>query len=254
MEVMIRDRAVQNIPLLELSSKNDIHKKSVLFILHVYLGRKESCLEIGYRFAKKHFLVILFDAHLHGELETAEFRNSDSLEKASRFLEVMQKTTDSISAISTEYENEGFADIRRTGLLGFSMGGNIVYNYLSRGENSNIKAAVCFVSTVAWKSAFDRYRKQTPGADKYLTEEIMDATERTQPLNSLANFKDVPLLMLNGEKDETASIEEARQYYSRLKAIYSRKSHVKLIEYEDIGHEITNEMLDEAETWIQRFL
>lgn len=254
MEIMIRDRTVQNIPLLELSSRNDIHKKPVLFILHGYLGRKESSLEIGYRFVKKHYLVVLPDAYLHGDLETAEFRNSDSLEKASRMLEIMQNTTDFISAILREYQNEGFTDIRGTGLLGFSMGGNIVYNYLSRGENSNIKAAVCVVSTVAWKSAFDRYRKQTPGADKYLTEEIMDATERTQPLNSLANFKDVPLLMLNGEKDETASIEEARECYSRLRAIYSKKSHVKLIEYKELGHEITSEMTDEAEAWIQKFL
>lgn len=254
MEIVIRDRTVQNIPLLELSSKNEIYKKPILFILHGYLGRKESGLEIGYRFAKKHSLVILFDAYLHGELETAEFRNSDLLEKASRMLEIMQKTTDSISTILTEYENEGFADITRTGLLGFSMGGNIVYNYLSRGENSNINAAVCFISTPAWKNAFDRYRKQTPGADKYLTQEIMDTVERTQPSNSLANFKDVPLLMLNGEKDEKASIEEARECYSRLRAIYSKKSHVKLIEYKEVGHEITSEMLDEAEAWIHKFV
>ncbi len=254
MEVMIRDRVIQSIPLLELSSKNDIHKRPVLFILHYYLGRKESCLEIGYRFAKKDYLVILFDAYLHGELETAKFKNSDSLEKAGRFLQIMQKTTDSISAILTEYQNEGLADVRTTGLLGLSMGGNIVYDYLSRGENSHIKAAVCLVSSPTWKGAFERYRKQTPGAEKYLTQEIMDATGRTQPSNSLANFKDVPLLMLNGEKDEKAPIEEIRECYEKLRTIYSKKSHVKLIEYEDLGHEITSEMLDEAEAWIQRFM
>lgn len=51
--------------------------------------------------------------------------------------------------------------------------------------------------------------------------------------------------------DQLIPINDVRNSYTKLQSSYDNKELIKFIEYEEIGHTVTNEMLEEAYRWIK---
>ena len=75
--------------------------------------------------------------------------------------------------------------------------------------------------------------------------------ESIEPLSYLKNFKDFPLFMLNGKIDKLIPINDVRKSYTKLQSNYNNKQLIKFTKYEEIGHTVTTEMLEEAYRWIK---
>lgn len=254
MKVIIENKHISNIPTLEMYNNDISVKKPLVFIMHGLGSAKERNLEYGYKLVQQGFFVVSFDAYMHGEQETEEFKNKNYFEKFLKVFDVVMETTKYIDILIENYKNDSRIDTNRIGLVGVSMGGFIIYNYLANNKRNNIKAAVPIISSPYWSNTSREFANKNPDASKYFDEEDLEYIKSIEPINALKAIKDFPLLMINGEKDELISIEGARESLAILKGSYSNKDRIKLIEYQDIGHERGPGMIIDAGKWLKSFV
>ncbi|SHK45972.1 alpha/beta hydrolase family protein [Paramaledivibacter caminithermalis] len=254
MKVIIESKKNSNIPTLEIYSENTFEKRPLVFIMHGLGSSKERNVEYGYRLVQQGFFAVSFDAYMHGEQGTEEFKKLGYMEKFMRVFDVVEETTKYIDTMIEAYKDDKRIDADRIGLVGISMGGFIIYNYLANNKRDNIKAAVPIISCPYWSSNAKEFVKKNPEGRKYIHKEDYEYIESIEPINSLKTMKDFPLLMLNGVKDELISIKVVRESFDMLKGNYSNKDRIKLIEYQDAGHERAGGMIIDACKWLKEFL
>ena len=71
MKLTLKGRRITGIPVLELYSEHAHEKRPLVIMMHGLAARKENVLASAYCVATQGYYTILFDAHDHGELETA---------------------------------------------------------------------------------------------------------------------------------------------------------------------------------------
>jgi len=70
-------------------------------------------------------------------------------------------------------------------------------------------------------------------------------------LNLLVNR---PILLLHGDRDSLVPVESQRNFYSEIKPMYKFKDKIEFIEYENLNHFVTTNMMEESIGWFHRFL
>ena len=254
MEIIIRDKNTAGIPLLEVFLADRAAELPILFLVHEFSASKETYLKLGYQFAKQGYFVVTFDAHLHGELETPEFRKLNFTAKLEKLFELWTGTSQYISTLVRYYKKQPPTRIRRIGLIGVSMGGFAIFHYLSQQSKDKVDVAICLNSSPSWLNIFKMMNREHPGMDRHFTEEFLRIVMQIQPSNCLEHFGAVPILILNGEKDDKISLDDLLAAVEGLKTVYPNKSHVKSIVYKGVGHKVIPPMLHESEKWLKRFL
>jgi predicted esterase len=251
MRIMIEDRKINGIPVLEVYDFNDAAPKPVVLILHGMGGCKESTLREAYRLVKEGFFVNVFDAYSHGEWQEGTARHSTKMERILDMPNIVQNTIEMIDSLIENYRHNNRADGERVGLLGRSMGGMITYAYITGERSPSVKAAVPLVATPAWVKLYH----VDPGAFKEtFDEEQLHWYEQHEPYCKLDRLRDFPLLMLNGARDPKMPIADVRDSFLEIQKRYRDKERVRLIEYEEVGHEVTSVMITEAIEWFKKYL
>lgn len=253
MWIIIEEQTINEIPVLNVYNPNSMEKLPIIMILHGFSGCKESNLQDAYRFAKEGYYVVSFDAFRHGELMDDEFKRLSKLERSRDFWNITLKTTQIINPLIDSYQANEKADYRRVGLLGRSMGGVIIYNYLTGNRHPNLKAAVPMIATPSWVSLEREYFKINEAARQYYNEAESKRIAEIEPYRKLHLVKDFPLLMLNGVNDPEMPIMEVRRSFFEMRQRYGNKELIQLMEYE-VGHQVTGEMIDQALDWFKKYL
>ena len=60
--------------------------------------------------------------------------------------------------------------------------------------------------------------------------------------------------MLHGDRDGLVPIEGQRIFYSKIKESYDNPKRIKLIEYPNLNHFVTTNMMEEAIYWFYKYL
>jgi len=250
----LTSKKISGIPVLELYSEHAHKKRPLVIMMHGLTARKENVLPYAYFVAKEGYHTILFDAAEHGELETAQFCSYSNAQKKSHVYTIIFTSSKNIDTIIEAFAGEQTVDHNRVGLIGFSMGGMIVYDYICQRRSPHVKAAIPIIATPAWGKSVSRNLAGDPDYAKHLDEEKIFQIESRQPSNFLAALKDFPLLILNGESDEIMPIDDIKEFYHRAKQHYTQGDLIQLIEYKDVGHTPTFEMTSEAIAWLKKYL
>jgi uncharacterized protein len=236
---------ISDIPLLEVSRTDGISNKPPVIMYHGYRSGKESLLQQAYYIAQHGMFAVIPDAYMHGE------RNKSNIE--ADISEVVIKTAQETNILIDAYRCE------KTGLVGYSMGGFIVYSYI--GHNTEkIKAAVSVISTPDWVSvmkteyAAEYFLRKGILPDSSQMKDLLKETEEIQPLTYYRNMVDMPLLMLNGDIDPVISLDGPQKIYGLLEPLYKNKEDIVLKVYKNIGHSHTYEMDMEAVRWLKKHL
>lgn len=247
-------KQISGIPVLELYSEHAQEKRPLVIMMHGLTARKENVLPYAYFVAKEGYHTILFDASEHGELETTQFRCYSNVQKKSHMYTIIFTSSKNIDTIIEAFADEQSVDHNRVGLIGFSMGGMMVYDYICQIRSPHVKAAVPIIATPAWGKSMRRNLAGDPEYVKHLDEEKILQIDSRQPSNFLSSLKDFPLLILNGELDEIMPIDDIKEFYHRAKQHYTQKDLIQLIEYKEVGHTPTFEMTSEAIAWLKKYL
>jgi dienelactone hydrolase len=250
MRVIIEDRKIDGIPVLELFDLDDATPKPVVLILHGLGGCKESNFREAYRLVREGFFVSMFDAYGHGEWRQGTARQLTKMERVLDLPNIISKTVEMMDTLIANYRHSDRANDERVGLLGRSMGGMIVYAYLTEDCSPYVKAAVPMVATSAW-TKLDHVASDAMAL--YNADQLRWFAEH-EPCRRLRQLPDFPLLMLNGVDDPKMPIAGVRVGFREIQKYYSIKDRVRLVEYEGVGHEVTADMITEAIAWFKKYL
>lgn len=261
MKLIIQDRKVCNIPILDIYEVNEKEKRPVVIMLHGGKGRKEKYIERALKYARSGYFVTLFDAYGHGELKDVSPKvQMTGYDKTNidKLFSVYFETSKYINIIIDAYKDIKYADPNRIALIGVSMGAKTVYYNIAKERKPGVKAAVAINGLPSWVNSVRTYVKSIPNGNEKISEnQIIEAEryiETIEPLNYAQNLNDFSLLILNGKEDKIMPVNEVKKAYARLESNYDNKELIKFIEYEGVGHVVTDEMLEEAYEWIESML
>jgi dienelactone hydrolase len=248
LRVIFEDRKISGIPVIEACDFDVIAKRPVVLILHGLGGCKESNFREAYCLVKEGFFVSSFDAYGHGEWQDGAARPLTRMERIQDMPNIIINTVKMIDSLIESYRYNKRADYERVGLLGRSMGGMITYAYITGERLPNVKAAVPLVATPAWVKL-----SQTNPIYDYDAEKLC-WFENYEPCRKFQKLNDLPLLMLNGGQDPRIPIADVRASFLEMQKYYRDPDLIRLIEYEEVGHDVTPQMLNEAFAWFQKYL
>lgn len=219
-----------------------------IILYHGWSSNKEFQRIRGLILSAVGYQVIIPDAIYHGERNPIDYNvNYDKY-----FWKIVFKNLEESDKIIKELISKYNADPNKLGVVGNSMGGITAAGIFA--HNTNIKALVVLNGSCAWKYSNEIFKKNIKVE---LTEELKeteDKISKIDPMNNLQLLKDRPILMLHGNSDSVVSIEGQRVFYKGIKPLYQDKNRIKLIEYNNLNHFVTTNMMEESIIWFYKYL
>lgn len=238
------------IPLLRLLPRDGEGKLPTIVFYHGWSSSKEVQLMRGMILASFGYQVILPDAINHGERGRVDYGNSDEVIRC--FWPTILKNMDEYARIR-DYAIENFrADEERFSVSGNSMGGftaSGIFTY-----NREIQALVVINGSANWTGANFIFKELLSGQ---LSETLIQQEKEISlidPMEHLEKLKDRPILLLHGKEDSVVDIASQRKFYKRAYEKYSDKNKISLIEYNNLNHIVSTNMMEEAVKWFEKFI
>ncbi len=255
LQMQLRNTTVKSIPVIELYRQDIGHSRlPMVMIYHGFESSKERKLQHAYIAASKGFFVVLPDAVRHGEREDTAFAALSYEQKAGFLFDIVSETALEIDKLLDHYSQQSLVDIGRCGLMGSSMGGMLIYEYLARFGHERLKTAGIIISSPDFGSIIDNSAEQNPEFYQSYSKHEAERVKAEQPLSMVRGLKNFPLLLLNAEDDPIMPINRVRDFYSHLHRHYTEKEALRMKTYHETGHQTTLDMMNESVEWMQRFL
>jgi len=250
MQIVVENKRVGHIPVLEFYNPEATGKLPMILIFHGFNGSKEHHIADGYQLARQGYYAVSLDAHLHGELGERPFVPSNVVP---RMWEVIQETADFINPLIDHYCASPPADASRVGLMGISMGGAIIFEYLPH-RRAEIKTAVCLIAGIPclWQIVLENCKPLYP--EFRITDEQVAAVLPSGMLPFLPGVSDFPILMQYGEADPLIPVGDVRLLHAQTVQNYSDENKLTLLTYPGVGHEVTAEMAARGLAWFNEYL
>mgnify|MGYP000892875781 FL=1 len=241
---------IGEIPAILFTPKGNEGLLPTIILYHGWGSNKESQRIRGFILSAVGYQVIIPDAIYHGERNPIDH---ETIEKPGKFFwETILKNLDEVGNIINELILRYHTDQDRIGVIGNSMGGFTAAGVFT--HNPKIKASVVFNGSYGWENS-NRIFKESFGIK--MTEDLKEMEGRINkldPMNNLELLKNRPILMLHGDDDSVVSIESQRIFYQRIEPLYQNKQKIKFIEYPNLNHFVTTNMMEESISWFYRYL
>jgi hypothetical protein len=251
---LLRHRLMSSVPLLELyPGDSQAGALPLAVLLHGLRSCKERKLQHAYLAAAAGFFVLIPDASRHGERLDQDFAALSEEEGGTLLVRITGETARDLHVLTERYREDPRVRPDGVSLIGTSMGGMVIYEYLRRFGTGGIASAVPIISSPAWKEMTDYIREQNPRFNEVYSpeveREVAEADPREELLSSLC---DLPLLMLNAEDDELMPIESVRRFHRELRRRYRQPDLLGLQSFAEHGHVTSEEMMQASVQWALR--
>ncbi|NLK43843.1 MAG: alpha/beta fold hydrolase [Tissierellia bacterium] len=237
---------IDNIPAILFRPKEEKEKFPTIIFYHGWSSNKQAQRIRGLILATVGFQVLIPDSIYHGERNPIDYWKNTYY-----FWEVVFKNLDESNILIEGLVNKYKADPDRISLIGHSMGG-----FTSAGifaNNPKIKSAVILNGSFTWEKYNEGLVRRL---DLEVTDKLHEIGERAKkldPFNKLESLKDRPILMLHGKKDSLVPIDNQSLFYQRIEPLYRDKEKIKLIEYPNLDHYVTTNMMEESIIWFKKY-
>lgn len=237
---------IESIPAILLRPKEEEEKFPTIILYHGWSSNKEAQRLRGLILATVGFQVLIPDSIYHGERNPIDYNSNSYL-----FWDIVFNNIDESSILIESLVNEYKADPDRISLTGHSMGG-----FTSAGiftYNPQIKSVVILNGSFTW-DYFNEFLKGKLNLE--MTEKLVEIGERAKkldPLNKLEALIDRPILMLHGQSDSLVPVDNQRLFYQKIEPLYKEKEKIKLIEYPNLNHFVTTNMMEESILWFKKY-
>lgn len=256
LDIIVSNEIVNNIPVLFVQNTKKIIKK-VIFVFHKLLEDKTYELPLAYRLAKEDYFVVICDMYGHGEHQVSN-QEMHKYEFNNVFKDIYHTAHDIryvIQYLKLNYmDTLNFSNI---GALGISIGASIalVAGYLLE----EIKYVVSIIGTCSWQyiidnSGFDSFKFHACSNPVMDYDSVREYACKHEPINNYdqSNFK--PILFLNGKLDTTISLFTVNMYVQHLREKFEEYGKGNLVElkiYNNVGHNVTAKMVNDAICWMK---
>ncbi len=248
---IIEDRiTIGKIPVILFRPKEAGELLPTIILYHGWSSNKEFQRMRGFILSSVGYQVAIPDAIYHGE------RNpllSYDIDNATRYfwntiLNNIEESQSIIEELILKYR----ADPNRIGVIGNSMGGFTAAGIFT--HNSNIKALVVFNGSCGWENFNKRFKESYEISEAYELKEIEEKVSKLNPQNNLNLLIDRPILILHGNSDNVVPIESQRIFYNKIKPMYNYRDRIKFLEYPNLNHFVTTNMMEESIVWFYEYL
>ena len=229
-------------------------KKPLVICQHGFTGNKESMLTTCLMLADAGFVAVSIDAEKHGERKDPEILKSLS-QDPTQFFQILAGTVEDIKKV-IDYVGENLdVDLKRVGMMGVSMGA--IITLLAATAEERLKTIVSVIGGANFQVLVRKSSLYRIGLKMKLVEKVAHSAgeliEKYDPINNAHLFRSMPVLLLNGERDDLIPLECASSLYEALKPHYQdAPDNLRMKVYKGIGHEYTSDMEKEAVEWLRR--
>lgn len=241
---------IGNIPAILFRSKENKELIPTIIFYHGWSSDKETQRMRGFILSSVGYQVIIPDAIYHGERNALD--NYDLEDAAEYFWDTIFTNIEESSIIMDELVSKYDADPNRIGVMGNSMGGFTAAGVFA--HNPDIKALVVLNGSCAWEISNKIFKKsfeiKTTEEQKPVEEKII----KMDPINNLESLVNRPILLLHGDSDTVVSVEGQTVFYNKIRSMYEDKEKIKFIQYPDLNHFVTTNMMEESVAWFYKYL
>ncbi len=239
---------IGRIPAILLRPKELKGTYPTIIFYHGWSSKKELQRIRGLILSTVGYQVLIPDAIYHGERNPIDY--STSYEKY--FWKIILNNLEESGVIIDELISKYNADPNRIGVIGNSMGGFTAAGIFT--HNPRVKALVVLNGSCAWRNSNEVFKSFLELELDEDLKEIEDKVNQIDPMNNLELLKDRPILMLHGNSDSVVSIESQRIFFKSIEPLYQDKNRIKLVEYNNLNHFVTTNMMEESIIWFHKYL
>lgn len=241
---------IGSIPAIIFRPKENKGLYPTIILYHGWGSSKESQRIRGFILSTVGYQIIIPDAINHGERNPVDHQIIENYRKY--FWDTIFQNVDESTKIIEELISNYNADPNRIGVIGNSMGGFTAAGVFT--HNPKLKALVVFNGSCGWEISNNIF-KETLGITMIKElEEVEERVSKVDPMNNLQLLIDRPILILHGDSDSSVSIEGQRLFYNKTKPLYQDKDKIKLVEYPNLNHFVTTNMMEESISWFHKYL
>jgi len=221
----------------------------LVLVNHGTNGCAEGILPFAKRIANEGFFCVCIDAYWHGKRSDGTLQEKLSpLVYKKNYLELLLHMADDMSAIINYYEKDARVNPKKVGMTGISQGGYVAF--LTMTKDNRITAAAPIIGS---PDLTDQYGNSPPWRE--IAPEVQKEVRFHNPLEQYEKMSATALLIQNCIEDKIVPITGVRRLDSVLKPLYKKNpDQYRLIEYPVLGHEVTDEMLENVVLWMSEKL
>ncbi len=239
MQLEVKKGKIGDIPFHMVYPFNETGKSVILY--HGWSSSGKSQLTRAALLALEGYTICVPDAVFHGERHPVS--DYYTLESYDLFWKTIFNNIDEFPLLQEDFIKNGY---QKPVIIGHSMGGMSVMGIAAKYGNE-IEGAVSFNGSGDWELThlFMQARfGYILGENWSLLKEI----RQRSPLNHQTEMESIPLLLINGETDETVDPRGQMHFYNVMK---NRNERIKKIIYPQLGHFVTTNMMDDAVQWME---
>lgn len=238
------DIKIKDIPCILIRSKNKKGKIPTIIFYHGWSSRKENQRFRGFILSNLGYQVIIPDAIYHGKRNPIDHEDIDNMGKY--FWKVVLGNIEESGYIIDEAINKYNGDSDNIGVIGHSMGG-----FTSAGvftHDKRVKTGIPLNGSFNWEGSNKIFAKRL---DNNISLDEEDEIRKLDPMNNLDKLVDRSILMLNGGADEVVPVSPQGIFYNKIKKLYKDESKIRLIKYNNLGHFVSTNMMEDLANWLK---
>ncbi len=248
------------IPLI-IWAKSTLKKKPVVIFHHGYGASKEQLVGWAPPLAEAGFLVVLPDAHHHGESRDPEFgafeaSNRENFPRES--LIDMAATIEKDKFIINFLKKREDVQKENIGIAGNSMGGHISLAAIPLYKE--IKAAVIIAGAAEWETLIKETNLfDLTGWKRDLENQIgkkeRELLRKYEPIRYLNRYPPIPILFLHGAEDKIVPINCIEKFYKKIRPFYP-PGRIKFKKLPGLNHSTLGSykyLVPDTIDWLKRF-
>jgi len=231
-------------------------RKPLVICQHGFTGNKESMLKTCLVLADAGFVAVSIDAVKHGERRDPDIIASLS-QDPTLFFHILAGTAEDVGKVIDHVAENLGVDLERVGMMGVSMGA--IITLLAATMEERLKAIVSVIGGANFQILIRKSALYKVGLETKVLEQFAQSAgeliRRYDPINNVQLFRSIPVLLLNGERDDLIPLECASSLHEALKPHYqAAPDRLRMKVYQGIGHEYTPDMEREAFEWFRKNL
>ncbi len=241
---------IGDIPVLRLIPRDTEEPFKTIVFYHGWSSSKEVQLMRGMILASFGYQVILPDSVNHGERGIVDYEDPESV--VGYFWPTILKNMEEYEKIRDHIVENFSGDRDRLAVMGNSMGGftaSGIFTY-----NPEVRSLTMLNGSGNWTGANFIFKELVPGELPDWLKEEEKKIGLIDPMNHLEKIKDRPLLILHGSADSVVDISSQREFYGKAQDLYSDKSRIDMIEYKNLNHIVSTNMMEETVKWLEKFM
>jgi len=213
MKVILNNKKLDNIPVLEYYQENSEHK-GLIFVQHGYQSTKEYGSDyLAVTLARMGYFVVAIDAYKHGERIQEPYLTGTEQERMNEAYVVVKRTALDIIRIHHNFYQRRFP---KFDMIGVSLGGMVAY-YLATKTNK-VRKLVPVISTPDFHAQVE-FALHNAGltVEEYMTPDKTAFIDEMNPLHRLDKLQYEELHIFCGNQDDVVPMKPSQVFYETYK-------------------------------------